>query len=657
MLRALWGLQIFLTLFYFITIQCLPYPQPLNQSDYRSLAIKKAIAKSKSVIPKGATVHNYDWNITSEIKNIEGNNRQVFLINGKSPGPTIEGDQGDWVVTKVNNHLDVPITIHWHGIHQRDTPFSDGSPGITQWPIKSGDSFSYKYRLDQYGFYWYHAHYSGYANDGINGPIYIRPNSTVPRPYSDISNNREYLELFEKLEKSPQQLIMTDWFKDDFGTVASKLFNYGMDPTCVRSLLINGKGRHVCMDTTTKTVEAQSKTKVLKKALGTDSVSIDAYGCLDLGKLNGFSDKDYNKSKLEFPGYNTDCQNATTDREIIYTNDQSYIMLNILNAGGEFSKMVSIDDHNITIIAVDGEFVKPKTGQQVYLTIGQRVTVLVKTNKADHKNTSKPFAIRTACNDMPQIIEGLAYLVYGSESNSNIESIQKILDPNNGKRYQNHGAELCSQYGDLQSIDPRKSSPYNTKLKPPTGAADVTLYLNLTKPSMSEFAIVDNTPMNMSMELGYPLLYNLSASTNDRDGKGSKNYTEIMGATVLDQGIKYGDVVDVIFQNTALADHPMHLHGHSFWNIAINDNTATFLYSTVEEALQDGKLKLFNFENPAYIDNVGVTLGGYAIVRFVADNPGVWMIHCHIQTHMSAGMAAVFIEAELDIPKYHPEHV
>lgn len=612
-----------------------------------STGSNNTLVNPEDVIPQGANKIYYDWNVTVQTQNVEGLYRQLFLINGQSPGPTIEGDQGDWVVLKVKNFSPVPITIHFHGIHQKDTQFSDGTAGVTQWPILSGDSFVYVINLKQYGLYWYHNHYRGYANDGLVGPIYIRPNSSVSRPYNEITSNEDDLKLLNSLEKQPQLLLFSDLFKETYDAVASKMFDFGMDPTCVRSFLTNGKARHQCYDKHLLQNEAfATKTSKLQKMLETnDTIHIDDYGCLDLQKMNGFTSIDYDKDLLEFPGFNNnDCKNSTTDREVLYTKNQSYIMLNLLNFGGEFSKMLSIDDHNVTVIAVDGTFVKPITGQQVFLPIGQRVTAIVETDPSKHENIKTPFAIRTACHDMPQIIEGLALLMYGEKNETLSEQdIQKIDYPSNGEMYQNRGAELLSKAFKL--VDPRYISPFDQSLKPPSGPADKTIYLYLNRLGATSFSIVDNKTMSGGMELDYPSLYLIA-----NDSTRSVNLSETISPVFIDQGISKGDVVDIIYQNSPIADHPMHLHGHTFWTIGYNDSASVFPYKSVEEALNDRRDDLFDFEQPSYVDNLSITTGGYAITRMIAHNPGAWMIHCHIQTHLAAGMGAVLISAKEDIP-------
>ncbi|RXW13760.1 hypothetical protein EST38_g12094 [Candolleomyces aberdarensis] len=73
--------------------------------------------------------------------------------------------------------------------------------------------------------------------------------------------------------------------------------------------------------------------------------------------------------------------------------------------------------------------------------------------------------------------------------------------------------------------------------------------------------------------------------------------------------------------------HPFHLHGHAFSVIKSADSNT------------------FNFENPVRRDVVSIGgVGQFAVIRFVTDNPGPWIFHCHIEPHLSAGLAVVFVE-------------
>ncbi len=77
-----------------------------------------------------------------------------------------------------------------------------------------------------------------------------------------------------------------------------------------------------------------------------------------------------------------------------------------------------------------------------------------------------------------------------------------------------------------------------------------------------------------------------------------------------------GERVELLLRNRTMMAHPMHLHGHHFQVVAINDR---------------------RFSGAAR-DTVLVPAMGSVAVAFDADNPGKWALHCHNEYHMMAGM-------------------
>lgn len=80
----------------------------------------------------------------------------MYGYNGQYPGPLIRVRQGGEVVVRFRNAIDLPSTIHWHGLRLDNS--SDGVPGVTQAPVAPGDSFTYRLRFPDAGIYWYHPH-------------------------------------------------------------------------------------------------------------------------------------------------------------------------------------------------------------------------------------------------------------------------------------------------------------------------------------------------------------------------------------------------------------------------------------------------------------------------------------------------------------------
>ena len=124
--------------------------------------------------PKTGNTVKYDWTITRDHIAPDGYNRTAILINGQFPGPLLEANWGDTVQVTVHNQIDTEgVTLHWHGLTQKETIWYDGVPGVSQCPVAPGSSFTYTFIADQYGTSWYHSHYSAQYTDGLFGPMVI----------------------------------------------------------------------------------------------------------------------------------------------------------------------------------------------------------------------------------------------------------------------------------------------------------------------------------------------------------------------------------------------------------------------------------------------------------------------------------------------------
>ncbi len=97
--------------------------------------------------------------------------RMATMINGSIPAPTLRWRQGDTVTLRVTNRLPEATSIHWHGIL---LPFRmDGVPGLSFAGIAPGETFTYRFRVQQRGTYWYHSHSSMQEQTGMYGAIVI----------------------------------------------------------------------------------------------------------------------------------------------------------------------------------------------------------------------------------------------------------------------------------------------------------------------------------------------------------------------------------------------------------------------------------------------------------------------------------------------------
>jgi L-ascorbate oxidase len=90
-------------------------------------------------------------------------------------------------------------------------------------------------------------------------------------------------------------------------------------------------------------------------------------------------------------------------------------------------------------------------------------------------------------------------------------------------------------------------------------------------------------------------------------------------------------------------------------NIAADFNTSLPLTAEYLQELDRKGLLKRNFDRPILKDTYTMQKDGYAIVRFIADNPGFWMVHCHLDSHADSGMMAVLKVGESkDLPPKPP---
>ena len=93
----------------------------------------------------------------TEANTVDGRTfRSFFGTNGRIPAPTLIVHENQTVIADINNLLPGEgMSFHWHGMHQRNTPWMDGVGFISQCPIPPGASFRYIFKAYPPGTFWY----------------------------------------------------------------------------------------------------------------------------------------------------------------------------------------------------------------------------------------------------------------------------------------------------------------------------------------------------------------------------------------------------------------------------------------------------------------------------------------------------------------------
>ena len=150
----------------------------------------------------------FDLVIEESPVNFTGKPRMATTINGSIPAPTLHMREGDEITIRVKNRLREATSIHWHGII---LPFEmDGVPGISFAGIPPGETFVYRFTLEQTGTYWYHSHSGMQEQTGMYGAIVIEP-----RDGERIRADRDYV------------VQLSDWTDEDPMRVFGKLKTQG----------------------------------------------------------------------------------------------------------------------------------------------------------------------------------------------------------------------------------------------------------------------------------------------------------------------------------------------------------------------------------------------------------------------------------------------
>ena len=116
-------------------------------------------SQSRSLPVRAGETRDYLLTAAAARSALLGANRpetDVWAYDGMTPGPILRVPQGKPVRILVTNALDQDTTVHWHGVRVPNA--MDGVPGLTQPPIRPGETFVYEFTPPDAGTFWYHSH-------------------------------------------------------------------------------------------------------------------------------------------------------------------------------------------------------------------------------------------------------------------------------------------------------------------------------------------------------------------------------------------------------------------------------------------------------------------------------------------------------------------
>ncbi|KAG6666605.1 laccase-11-like [Carya illinoinensis] len=317
-------------------------------------------------------------------------------------------------------------------------------------------------------------------------------------------------------------------------------------------------------------------------------------------------------------------------------------LLRIVNAALNDELFFAIAGHNMTVVEVDAVYAKPFTTQAILIAPGQTTNVLVQANQVP----GRYFMASRVFMDVPLSIDNKtasAILQYKGVPNTVLPSIPQLPAPNDTEFALSYVKKLRSlnsqQYPANVPLKIDRNLFYTvgfgknscptclngTKLlaslnnisfaMPQIGLLQAH-YFNIKGVYRADFPDKPPTPFNYT---GVPLTANLGTATGTRVSK-----------------IAFNSTVELVLQDTNLLtveSHPFHLHGYNFF--VVGTGIGNFDH--------DKDPKNYNLVDPIERNTVGVPTGGWTAIRFKADNPGVWFLHCHLELHTGWGLKTAFV--------------
>ncbi|KHN06323.1 Laccase-6 [Glycine soja] len=346
------------------------------------------------------------------------------------------------------------------------------------------------------------------------------------------------------------------------------------------------------------------------------------------------------------PGPNYNC--STNDVYQINVIPGKIYLLRLINAGLNTENFFSIAYHNLTIVEADAEYTKPFTTDTVMIGPGQTLNVLLSADQPIGKYSMAITPYKSGRFVKYQNISAIAYFNYIGTSSDSLPLPAKLpkLDDKLAVKTVMDGLRSLNQVNVFKEIDKNLFVTIGLNVqkchsKKPKQNCQF-MHNGVLAASMNNVSFVNP---NISI-LGAYYKKIKGSYTEDFPDTPPKFYDFVNGAPnnisydtqslngTRTKVLKYGSRVQLIMQDTGIVNtenHPMHFHGYSFYVVG---------YGTGNYNPRTAK---FNLVDPPYMNTIGVPAGGWAAIRFVADNPGVWYMHCHIDIHMQWGLGMVFI--------------
>ncbi|MEK1836897.1 MAG: copper resistance system multicopper oxidase [Pseudomonas sp.] len=543
----------------------------------------------------------FDLYIGETPVNITGNPRTAMTINGGIPGPLLRWREGDTVTLRVKNKLKDSTSIHWHGILLPAN--MDGVPGLSFHGIEPDGMYVYQFKVRQNGTYWYHSHSGFQEQSGVYGPLVIDAREPEPFQY-----DRDYV------------VMLTDWTDEDAVGLMSKLkkqsayYNYHKRTVgdFIHDVSEKGWGSTV----------ADRKMWAEMKMNPTDLA--DVSGATYTYLMNGQA-PNMNWTGVFRPG--------------------EKLRLRFINGSSMTYFDVRIPGLKMTVVAADGQHVKPVSVDEFRIAVAETFDVIV-------EPTQDAYTL------FAQSMDRTGYARGTLAAKAGLSAPVPPLDPRplvtmddmgmGGMDHGSMGGDMAGMDhstmqgmtgmdgGDMQGMDNMAGMDHSSM------AMGAMAGMQSHPDTEKDNPLVDMQAMSTSPKLDDPglglrdngrrvLTYSdLRSTFEDPDGREPGRTIELHltghmekfawsfnGVKFSDAEplrLKYGERIRVVLVNDTMMTHPIHLHG---------------MWSDLEDENGQFMVRKHTIDMPP---------GSKRSYRVTADALGRWAYHCHLLYHMEMGM-------------------
>lgn len=307
--------------------------------------------------------------------------------------------------------------------------------------------------------------------------------------------------------------------------------------------------------------------------------------------------------------------------------------LQVVNMGMFVSQHLYLEGHTFTVVEIDGVSVFPYETESILISVAQRYGLIVKTKLARELEKQGQGAFRFVniieklmLDFLPEELQliGTSWMEYSG----NKKGLPEPLD-NSPELY-----DLITSK--LKPLDDFNLVPL---LKEPIfDHPDYQIAVNFTMDTLGngvQYAMFNGVSYTAPK---VPTLYTVMSAEDDL-----LENAQIYGSNTNTFVLKENEVIEIVVNNQDPGAHPFHLHGHTFQ-----------VLSRLEEGEDEENPITYDPENPEHNDfpeipmqrdTVVIEANGFVVIRFKADNPGVWFFHCHVDWHLEQGLALTLVEA------------